>query len=102
MSDVVVTLRSAHVGFARELVRDIAGRGYDESTLGILTSREVQIVWAIVERAKRRRALEEKQRRINELEAELAALKGVEWTRGKPELTLREYVKSAIEVVRDE
>jgi hypothetical protein len=102
MDDVTITLRSLNVGFAETRTRDIAGRGYDETRLATFEAREVRLIWRLIERAKRRLEAKRKAERIEALEAELAALRGVEWTIKKPELTLREYVQDAVEVMGDE
>lgn len=56
--------------------RDIAGRGYDETRVGLLTvDQTLELRRAVIDTAKRQ-AAERRKHRILELEAEIAALKG--------------------------
>lgn len=77
-SDIAIdmpTRNSVHVAVVRKFVRDIAGRGRDQTTIAHLTPDETREVWSLIDRAAAREAVEVKRLELARLEKRAAELR---------------------------
>ncbi len=77
MRDIYVTVPFSESlrAVAYEKHRDVAGRGYDETRLGLLTLEQTEALRAAIKDTEHRQAAANRKHRISELEAELKQLR---------------------------